>query len=74
MIGITVFSDTIIIFSTLKHILKHVPHGQVKKKVSVTRDDADQWQFWINHSGESHDLMTLSVYKYVSRTHNTQII
>ena len=42
MIGITVFSDTIIIFSALKHILKHVSHGQVKKKVSVTHDDADQ--------------------------------
>ena len=42
MIGITIFSNTIIIFSALKHILKRVPHGQVKKKVSVTRDDADQ--------------------------------
>ena len=30
LVGITVFSDTII-FSTLKHILKHVPHDQVKK-------------------------------------------
>ena len=39
---ITVFSDTMIIFSTLKHILKHVPLGQVNKMVSVTRDDADQ--------------------------------
>ena len=39
MICITVFSDTIIIFSTLKHILKRVPgHGQVKKMVSVIRD------------------------------------
>ena len=42
MIGITVFSDTMIIFSTLKHILKHVPHDQVKKDFSVRRDDADQ--------------------------------
>ena len=42
MFGITVFSDTIIIFSAVEYILKHVPHGQVKKKVSVTRDDADQ--------------------------------
>ena len=53
--------------------MKHVPHGQVKKIVSVTRDDADQWQVWINQSGESHDLMTLSVNKYVARTHNAQI-
>ena len=42
MIGITVFSDTLILFSTLKHTFKHVPHGQVKKVISVTRDDADQ--------------------------------
>ena len=42
MIGITVFIYTIFIFSTLKHILKHVPHGQVNKMVSVTCDDADQ--------------------------------
>ena len=45
MIGITVFSDTLIIFSALKHILKPVPHGQMarsNKKVSVTCDDADQ--------------------------------
>ena len=42
MIGIPVFNDTIIIFSSLKHILKHVPHDQVKKIVSLTRDDADQ--------------------------------
>ena len=42
MIGITVFSDTTIIFSTLKHILKHVPHDQVKKNGLVTRDDPDQ--------------------------------
>ena len=30
MIGITVFSDTMIILSTLKHILRQVPHVQVK--------------------------------------------
>ena len=37
MIGITVSSDTMIRFATLKHIWKQVPHGQVKKVVSVTR-------------------------------------
>ena len=42
MIGITVLSDTVIIFSTLKQILKHVPLGHVKKLVSVMRDDEDQ--------------------------------
>ena len=32
MFCITVFSDTIIIFSAVEYILKHVPHGQVKKR------------------------------------------
>ena len=41
MFGITVFSDTIIIFSAVAYILKRVPHGQVKKGFG-TRDDADQ--------------------------------
>ena len=41
--------------------------------VSVTRDDADQYQVWINQSGESHDLITLSLNKYVARTHNAEI-
>ena len=35
MIGITVLSDTMIRFSTLKHFWKQFPHGQVKKAVSV---------------------------------------
>ena len=39
--GITVFSDTMIRFSTLKHFWKHFLNGQVKNVVSVTRDDAD---------------------------------
>ena len=38
---ITMFGDTMIRFSTLKHFWKRFPHGQVKKAVSVTRDDAD---------------------------------
>ena len=37
MIDITVFSDTKIIFSTLLHILKRVPHGQVKKVTSLNQ-------------------------------------
>ena len=41
MIGITVFGDTMIRFSTLKHFWEHFSNGQVKKAVSVTRDDAD---------------------------------
>ena len=41
MIGITVFSYRMISFSTLKHFWKQFPHGQVKKAVSVTRDDTD---------------------------------
>ena len=45
MIGITVFSDAMIRVSTLKHFWKQIPHGQVKKAVSVTRDDADDDKF-----------------------------
>ena len=41
MIGITVFRDRMIKFSTLKHFWKHFAHGQVKKPFSVTRDDKD---------------------------------
>ena len=41
MIGITVFSDTVIRFFTLKQIFKYVQYGQAKKVVSVTRYDAD---------------------------------
>ena len=50
MIGIAVFSDTKIIFSTLKHILKRVPHGQVKKVVSVTQiNNKFESTNWANH-------------------------
>ena len=41
--------------------------------ISVTGEEADQWKVWTNQSGESHDLMTLSVNKYVARTRNAQI-
>ena len=37
MFGITVFSDTIIIFSAVEYILKHVPHGQVKQEISLKK-------------------------------------
>ena len=38
MIGITVFSDRMIIFSALKHFLKHSAHDQV---IEVACDDAE---------------------------------
>ena len=41
MIGITVFSDRMIIFSALKHFLKHSAHDQVIEVVLVTCDDAE---------------------------------
>ena len=41
MIGLTVFSDKMIRFSTSKPFLKQFAHGKVKKAVSVTHDDAD---------------------------------
>ena len=41
IIGITVFSDRMIIFSALKQFCKKSAHGQLIEVVSVTCDDAD---------------------------------
>ena len=71
MIGITVFRDTKIIVATLKHILKHVPHGQVKNGFGGVMTQINN-TFESKQLGESHDLMTLSVNKYDARTHNAQ--
>ena len=40
-IGLTVFSDKMIIFSALKHFKKYSTHDQAIETIKVTLDDSD---------------------------------
>ena len=67
MFGITVFSDTMIRFSTLKHFWKRFPHGQVKIAVSVTRDNTISNNRW-------HDYRILTYLMRALWVHATYLI